>query len=140
MAKRTVENKYQTHDAALSIRRQLLSAEKDADEVYYRTGQLERHEESKDDAPIASSRLTSTIAQEDITSPAPGRVAVPSHDAQALHPDARVQAKEIIQVMVAEKLKRPLHDISLGSTIKRMAGGWSISILANECLRDAKAF
>ena len=123
MAKRTIEGRYQTHDAALSIRRELLSAEKDAGEVYYRMGEPEEHLESNGITSLPSSQAASLPVDENFSLPTIKIARSSGDNTQGLHPDTHVQVSDIMRAMVGDKLKRSLHDVPLDSTIKRLTGG-----------------
>ena len=123
MAKRTIDYKYQEHDAALSIRRELLSAEKDADEVYYRTVQVS----DGDKVQLLVEPSTPARVPRDVAPSIPIAIVPPSDGTRALHPDIRVQVSEIVRVIIAEKLKKLPGDVPLGSTIKKLIGGQLIA-------------
>ena len=93
MAKRTLASKYEAHDAALSVQRQILCYNKDAKDIYYDVDPVE-------DAASA-----------------------PSAGPAAQVPDAPVTATDILRALVAQKLKKPLMDIPLSKAIKDLVGG-----------------
>ena len=127
MAKRTLALKYEAHDAALSVQRQILCYNKDAKDIYYTPDPIEDEPEpapsGSGDAPAASS---STPAQ--AATPA---AAAPSASAgpAAQVPDAPVTATDILRALVAQKLKKPLMDIPLSKAIKDLVGGKPIALL-----------
>ncbi|KAK4236034.1 fatty acid synthase subunit alpha [Achaetomium macrosporum] len=132
MAKRTLAAKYQAHDAAKSVQRQILCYNKDAKEIYYDVDPVE--EEPEPAAPEASSSSVPAAAP---TAAAPAPAAAPpppSAGPAAQVPDAPVQAVDIVRALVAQKLKKPVQDIPLSKAIKDLVGGKST--LQNEILGD----
>jgi fatty acid synthase subunit alpha len=121
MAKRTLAAKYQAHDAAKSVQRQILCYNKDAKEIYYDVDPVE--EEPEPATPEASSSGASAAAP---TAAAPTAAAAPpppSAGPAAQVPDAPVQALDIVRALVAQKLKKPVQDIPLSKAIKDLVGG-----------------
>ncbi|ORY17856.1 hypothetical protein BCR34DRAFT_474358 [Clohesyomyces aquaticus] len=132
MAKRTLASKYEAHDAALSVQRQILCYNKDAKDIYYDVDPVE--EESEAAAPAASSGPSSSGAP---AAAAPAAAAPPpaaSAGPAAQVPDAPVTATDILRALVAQKLKKPLLEIPLSKAIKDLVGGKST--LQNEILGD----
>ncbi|KAF2027414.1 hypothetical protein EK21DRAFT_114904 [Setomelanomma holmii] len=130
MAKRTLASKYEAHDAARSVQRQILCYNKDAKDIYYDVDPVEEEPEpaaSSGDAPAASSGAPAAAA-------AP--IAAPAANAgpAAQVPDVPVTATDILRALVAQKLKKPLMDIPLSKAIKDLVGGKST--LQNEILGD----
>ena len=128
MAKRTLASKYEAHDAALSVQRQILCYNKDAKDIYYDVDPVEEEPEpaapSSGDAPSASSSAPTA---------APAAPAIPppaSAGPAAQVPDAPVTATDILRALVAQKLKKPLMDIPLSKAIKDLVGGALIPSLA----------
>ncbi|KFY59715.1 hypothetical protein V497_04118 [Pseudogymnoascus sp. VKM F-4516 (FW-969)] len=128
MAKRTLASKYQAHDAAKSVQRQILCYNKDAKEIYYDVDPVEEEPEpaAATDAPAAAA-------------PAAGGAPVaaapaPSAGPAAQVPDAPVGALEIVRSLIAQKLKKPFTEIPLSKAIKDLVGGKST--LQNEILGD----
>lgn len=110
MAKRTLATKYDAHDAALSLQRQILCYNKDAKDIYYDVDPVEDEPEPAASAPA--------------TSAAPVAVAAPpSAGPAASVADAPVTAVEIIRALVAQKLKKPYAEIPLSKAIKDLVGG-----------------
>ncbi|OCK86338.1 hypothetical protein K432DRAFT_421087 [Lepidopterella palustris CBS 459.81] len=130
MAKRTLASKYEAHDAALSVQRQILCYNKDAKDIYYDVDPVEDEPEpasgTGDAAPAASS---APAARPAAAPPAPV-----SSGPAAQVPDAPVTATDILRALVAQKLKKPLLDIPLTKAIKDLVGGKST--LQNEILGD----
>jgi fatty acid synthase subunit alpha len=120
MAKRTLASKYEAHDAALSVQRQILCYNKDAKDIYYDVDPVEEEPEpAVSNAPSASSGAPGPTAA------APAPVAAPAASAgpAAQVPDAPVTATDVVRALVAQKLKKPLLDIPLSKAIKDLVGG-----------------
>ena len=124
MAKRTLASKYEAHDAARSVQRQILCYNKDAKDIYYDVDPVEEEPE----APAASSGASSAPSSAPAAS-APAAAAPPPPGAgpAAQVPDAPVTATDILRALVAQKLKKPLMDIPLSKAIKDLVGGASIA-------------
>jgi fatty acid synthase subunit alpha len=125
MAKRTLASKYEGHDAALSLQRQILCYNKDAKDIYYDVDPIEEEETpapSSGGAPAASSSAPAASAQ--AASAPPPTSAGPA----AQVPDAPVTATDILRTLVAQKLKKPLMDIPLSKAIKDLVGGGSMAV------------
>lgn len=127
MAKRTVASKYDAHDAALSLQRQILCYNKDAKDIYYDVDPVEDEPEpaaetSTSSAPAASSATPVAFAPPPSAGPA------------AAVADAPITASEIIRALVAQKLKKPYVEIPTSKAIKDLVGGkCSKSILFGLC-------
>ncbi|OCL04746.1 hypothetical protein AOQ84DRAFT_391338 [Glonium stellatum] len=130
MAKRTLASKYEAHDAALSVQRQILCYNKDAKDIYYDVDPVE--DEPEPVAAPASSPSSSSAAP--AAAPVAAAPAAPSAGPAAQVPDAPVSATDILRTLVAQKLKKPLMDIPLSKAIKDLVGGKST--LQNEILGD----
>ncbi|KAI1674059.1 fatty acid synthase [Pyrenophora tritici-repentis] len=132
MAKRTLASKYEGHDAARSLQRQILCYNKDAKDIYYDVDPIEEEPEapapSSGGAPAASSSAPAASA------PAAAAPPPPSAGPASQVPDAPVTATDILRTLVAQKLKKPLMDIPLTKAIKDLVGGKST--LQNEILGD----
>ncbi|KAK3061118.1 3-oxoacyl-[acyl-carrier-protein] synthase, partial [Coniosporium uncinatum] len=132
MAKRTLASKYEAHDAALSVQRQILCYNKDARDIYY---DVEPEAEEAAPAPSGGSAAPAPsggapAAAAPVAAAAPPASAGPA----AQVPDAPVTATDILRALVAQKLKKPLGDIPLSKAIKDLVGGKST--LQNEILGD----
>ena len=126
MAKRTLASKYEGHDAARSLQRQILCYNKDAKDIYYDVDPIEEEPE----APAASSGGASSAPSSAPAASAPAAAAAPpppSAGPAAQVPDAPVTATDILRTLVAQKLKKPLMDIPLSKAIKDLVGGKSIA-------------
>lgn len=135
MAKRTLASKYEAHDAALSVQRQILCYNKDAKDIYYDVDPVEDEPEPASSdaaaAPASSSSSAAPTAAPVSAAPPPPP---PSAGPAAQVPDALVSATDILRTLVAQKLKKPLVDIPLSKAIKDLVGGKST--LQNEILGD----
>ena len=119
MAKRTLASKYEAHDAALSVQRQILCYNKDAKDIYYDVDPVEDEPEpapAGGDAPAASAAAPSAA-------PVAAAAPPPSAGPAAQVPDAPVTATDILRALVAQKLKKPLGDVPLSKAIKDLVGG-----------------
>lgn len=118
MAKRTIATKYEAHDAALSLSRDILCYSKDAKDIYYDV-------EPEEDEPAASaSGDAAPAAAAPAAAAAPVAVAPPpSTGPAAAVEDAPVTATDILRALVAQKLKKPLLDVPLSKAIKDLVGG-----------------
>ncbi|KAK1073828.1 beta subunit of fatty acid synthetase [Friedmanniomyces endolithicus] len=132
MAKRTLAAKYEAYDAARSVQRQILCYNKDAKDIYY---DVDPVEDEPAPAPSAGGAPASGGAPVPAAA-APVAAARPSSSAgpAASVADAPVGAVDILRVLVAQKLKKPLADIPLSKAIKDLVGGKST--LQNEILGD----
>ena len=120
MAKRTLASKYEAHDAALSVQRQILCYNKDAKDIYYDVDPVE--EEPEPAAPSGGAPAASSSAPASAAAPA-AAPPPPSAGPAAQVPDAPVTATDILRALVAQKLKKPLADIPLSKAIKDLVGG-----------------
>lgn len=121
MAKRTLASKYEAHDAALSVQRQILCYNKDAKDIYYDVDPVEEDPEpaaTSGNAPAPSSAPAASAAPAAAAAPPP-----PSAGPAAQVPDAPVTATDILRSLVAQKLKKPLDDVPLTKAIKDLVGG-----------------
>lgn len=120
MAKRTIASKYEAHDAALSVQRQILCYNKDAKDIYYDVDPVE--EEAEPDVPQTTSAAPTPNAAPVAASAAPAMPAAGAGPAAQV-PDAPVTATDILRSLIAQKLKKPLADIPLSKAIKDLVGG-----------------
>jgi fatty acid synthase subunit alpha len=124
MAKRTLAGKYEAHDAALSLQRQILCYNKDAKDIYY-----DVEPEEEDSAPTPTSGGGDGASASSSSAPAQAAASVsaapppPSAGPAAAVADAPVTATDVIRTIVAQKLKKPLMDIPLSKAIKDLVGG-----------------
>lgn len=118
MAKRTLASKYEAHDAARSVQRQILCYNKDAKDIYYDVDPVEEEPEAPAPAAASSSAAAPAAAAAPVAA-APA----PSAGPAAAVPDAPVTATDVLRALVAQKLKKPLGDIPLSKAIKDLVGG-----------------
>jgi fatty acid synthase subunit alpha len=119
MAKRTLASKYEAHDAALSLQRQILCYNKDAKDIYYDVEPEEDEPEPAAGGEAASSGSSAPAAAAPVAIAAPPPGAGPA----AAISDEPVTATDILRALVAQKLKKPLMDIPLSKAIKDLVGG-----------------
>ena len=124
MAKRTLASKYEAHDAAKSVQRQILCYNKDAKDIYYAVDPVEEED------PAAAAQSGGDASGSSTSAPAAARTAAhappppsPSSGPAAQVPDAPVTATDILRALVAQKLKKPLLEIPLSKAIKDLVGG-----------------
>lgn len=130
MAERTHKLKYAAADQARGKRRTFLSSAKDKEAIYYAFAD----EEEAEPAPAASQE---SAAPQPAAAPAPAAPApAPSSGggAAAEVPDAPLKATDTVRAILAQKLKKPIAEISLSKAIKDMTGGKST--LSNELVGD----
>ena len=120
MAKRTLASKYEAHDAALSLQRQILCYNKDAKDIYY---DVEPEAEEPAPAASASGDAASPSTPAAAAAPVASSPAPPSAGPAAAVADEPVSATDILRTLVAQKLKKPLMDIPLSKAIKDLVGG-----------------
>ncbi|PWY87439.1 3-oxoacyl-synthase [Aspergillus heteromorphus CBS 117.55] len=135
MIKKTLAAKYQVHDAALAIEREIWSHKKNVREIYYEgneeTAPAQTAKDTATPAPQPA-QATSTKEAAPVTTPAPA----PSRQASSIE-DKAISALDIIVALIAHKLKRSQQDIDLSQTIKKLVGGRST--LENEIVGDLGA-
>jgi fatty acid synthase subunit alpha len=119
MAKRTLASKYEAHDAARSVQRQILCYNKDAKDIYYDVDPVE--EEPEPAAPSGATPAASSGPAPAAAAAAPPPAASAGPAAQV--PDAPVSATDVVRALVAQKLKKPLADVPLSKAIKDLVGG-----------------
>lgn len=118
MAKRTIAAKYQAHDAAKSLQRQILCYNKDAKEIYYDVDPVE-----DEPAPAAAGDAPAAAAPSGGAAPVAAAAPAPSAGPAASVPDAPVGALEIVRSLIAQKLKKPYTEVPLSKAIKDLVGG-----------------
>lgn len=132
MATRTLKSKYESYDTALSLQRQVLCYSKDLKDIYY-TADPEPEPVAEQTPPADGPPTTQgKVAPAPVAAPA-APASAPSGPAQTL-PDEPVKAVDVLRSIIAQKIKRPLDQISLQKAIKDMVGGKST--LQNEILGD----
>ncbi|CAD6648543.1 HN1_G0022040.mRNA.1.CDS.1 [Saccharomyces cerevisiae] len=134
MAQRTLKNKYESYDAALSLHREILCYSKDAREIYYTPDPSElaaKEEPAKEEAPALTPAASAPAPA--AAAPAPVAAAAPAAAAAEIA-DEPVKASLLLHVLVAHKLKKSLDSIPMSKTIKDLVGGKST--VQNEILGD----
>ena len=127
MATRTLKAKYESSDDSVSRSRVILCHAKNTKEVYYQY----------EDEPEPSVEVVPTETVSTTTTLTPASIVAPVVDAAgpvASIPDAPITAAEILNVIVAQKLKKPVEEIPQAKSIKDLVGGKST--LQNEILGD----
>ena len=134
MAQRTIKNKYESYDAALSLQRQVLCYSKDAREIYYTPDPADfAPKEEAAAEPAASTGAPAASAAPAAAAPA-AAPAAPAAGPAAEIPDEAVKAGLLLHVLVAQKMKKTLDQIPMAKTIKDLVGGKST--VQNEILGD----
>ncbi|KAJ3326414.1 3-oxoacyl-[acyl-carrier-protein] synthase [Blyttiomyces sp. JEL0837] len=131
MAVRTLKLKYEAYDDAVTRRRIQLCTTKDRKDIYY-----EFEDAPEEEAPSSDSPAAATPAA--VAAPTPVVAAAPAPSAAAGPiADEPPTAGEVLLVLIAQKLKKPLADIPVTKSIKDLVGGKST--LQNEILGDLAA-
>lgn len=121
MAKRTLASKYEAHDAARSVQRQILCYNKDAKDIYYDVDPVD------EEAPAPASSDTAPTSSSSAPAPAAAAAAPPppaaSSGPAAAVADAPITATEILRALIAQKLKKAMADIPQSKAIKDLVGG-----------------
>eukprot|EP00842_Homolaphlyctis_polyrhiza_P001892 jgi/Hompol1/2703/HPOL_006136-RA len=137
MASRTISMKYSRRDDATSIKRSLLCTSKNYRDIFY-DGDLNVEKPAIDQTKSIS--LASAPVAAPVAVAAPVVVAAPAPVAAAATgpvADVPVPAKDVLFVLIAHKLKKPIAEIAPTKTIKDLVGGKST--LQNEILGDLGA-
>ncbi|KAJ1969223.1 fatty acid synthase alpha subunit Lsd1, partial [Dispira parvispora] len=128
MAERTLKFKYEAYDDAMTYQRVNLCYSKNEKEIYYAfeptpaAVESESTEASAASAPVPSAPVA-------VAAPAP----VSAAPAAAVD-DVPLKAVDVLQAVIAQKLKKSLGDVPMSKTIKDLVGGKST--LQNEILGD----
>ncbi|KAH8805472.1 hypothetical protein F5884DRAFT_860078 [Xylogone sp. PMI_703] len=133
MTKITLNRKYQTFDAAHTLRRDLYSYKKNTRELYYEHEPVQQvsKPEPAQPKPVA----VPAAAEKPAETQAVAQPAQPAPVAQAAAvQDAPVTAAEIIKVVVSSTLRKDAASVSDSNSIKELSGGRST--LQNEILGD----
>ncbi len=151
MAKRTVDLKYKSQDAASAIKRQMLSCKLNEDEIYY--------EHPAEEGTMRSTLGKKKTTEATITAPSNSPDVTPTihvpvqrkrllrrtlmHNKAILRHQflwlkapsamAPVTALEILLTIVAAKLNKKLADVTASSSIKILSGGAYLSNALSEC-------
>lgn len=134
MAQRTIKSKYESYDSALSLQREILCYSKDTKEIYYTPDPVEEPKEAAAPAAGESSAPAAAPAAAAAAPAAPAApAAAPSGPVEAVS-DTPVKAVEVLQALVAQKLKKTIDQVPLTKAIKDLVGGKST--VQNEILGD----
>jgi len=126
MAARTLKAKYEAGDDSVSRTRAILCHAKNTKEVYYQfedevAAGGDTHEPAAVSAPAVSVQVPVATAP------------VPTAAAASIE-DTPIKSLEILTVIIAQKLKKPVNEVPLSKSIKDLVGGKST--LQNEILGD----
>ncbi|KAJ3195403.1 3-oxoacyl-[acyl-carrier-protein] synthase [Irineochytrium annulatum] len=130
MAVRTLKIKYEAYDDAVTRSRIQLCTSKDHKDIYY-----DYEDVAEEAAPAEASADASPAAP--AVAVAAAVVAAPAAQAAGPVADEPPSAGEVLLVLIAQKLKKQLSDISPSKSIKDLVGGKST--LQNEILGDLAA-
>lgn len=132
MAKRTVDTKFADADLSRSVERRFLSSNQDSKELCYEYDPPQEASLNADTditaGHVSDAGVTATPSKAEL--PAPAALPV----AAALVADIPMTAKNVIQCLVAQKLRKEFEKVSEDRSIKELCGGKST--LQNELLGD----
>lgn len=128
MVNKTLKDKYESYDAALSLQREVLCYAKDFKNIYYLP---EVPPSVAEPEPVAAAAPAAAPIQ--TAAPVPIPTAAPTTAAAAIT-DEPIKPIQIIHALIAHKLKKPIEQISLSKTIKDLVGGKST--VQNEIVGD----
>jgi fatty acid synthase subunit alpha len=127
LAKQTIQTKYQDHDTALSIKRQLLSIKQTESDIYYANGdsaEVPKQAPPKTEAtPTAQAPVPAPATPSPQPSTSSAGPSVAGAKSIATAEDIPVKAEDIVVTIIAQKLKKSTKDVSLSSNIKALVGG-----------------
>ena len=117
MAQSTLASKYEAHDAVHSIQRKVLTWAKDAREICY---EIEAAEE-----PTQEIATPAVDMQDDIPTAQPIQKQQQSSRPEkfAAIQDVPLSPTDVLQAIIAQKLKKSLADVAPRLSIKDLAGG-----------------
>ncbi|KAI8617820.1 hypothetical protein BC830DRAFT_1166674 [Chytriomyces sp. MP71] len=128
MAIRTLKMKYEAYDDAVTRRRVQFCTSKDRKDIYYEFEDAAVEEEAfAASAAPAPATTAPVVVAAPVAAPAPAGVIA----------DVPLTASEVLFVLIAQKLKKPVAEISPSKSIKDLVGGKST--LQNEILGDLAA-
>lgn len=128
LARRTLAAKYASADRAWGIKRNILSYNKDANDVYYHYPDVEEpssHQASntKPNTPLAVPPAAMQAPTPAEAPPLPAVSVAQSASAIVELEDADPAATDVVRAVVAQKLKKGFEEISPGRSIKDLSGG-----------------
>ncbi|KAJ3188792.1 3-oxoacyl-[acyl-carrier-protein] synthase [Gaertneriomyces sp. JEL0708] len=132
MAMRTLKVKYEAYDDAVTHKRVQLCTSKNEKEIYY-----DFKDEVVEEVAAANEAAQPTAVVATPVAPAAVPVAAPAARAAAAVTDEPVTAQEVLHVLIAQKLKKPLTEVPMSKSIKDLVAGKST--LQNEILGDLAA-
>ena len=127
MATRTLKAKYEAQDDSITHPRVILCHAKNGKEIYYQFEDVPMAVETEavpDAAPTPSSAPTQVVA---VPIPAPSGPATSVEDVP-------LKAQDVLNIIVAQKLKKKVEEVPVSKSIKELVGGKST--LQNEILGD----
>jgi fatty acid synthase subunit alpha len=127
MATRTLKAKYETADDSVSRSRTILCHAKNVKEIYYQYEDELDAPSSEEATSDSSSPVTPATS---VAQAAPVAASGPAASVE----DVPVKAIDILNVIVAQKLKKRVEEVPLSKSIKDLVGGKST--LQNEILGD----
>lgn len=129
MASRTLKAKYESGDDSVSRTRAIFCHAKNTKEVYYQFEDELTAPAADDSSPEPSAPQPVAAAAAPVASaPAPAAALAASIE------DVPLKALDILTIIIAQKLKKPVTEVPLAKSIKDLVGGKST--LQNEILGD----
>jgi fatty acid synthase subunit alpha, fungi type len=133
MIKKTLATQYKVHDAAVSMKRDLLSYKRNARKICYDVDPVElpnNQAQGYSNPSLVEKKVSTETAQVQNTTTDAVSMALPTSDVPnrareaAAIPDIPISAAEIVVAIIAPKLRKPFGEISRAKTIKQLVGGW----------------
>ncbi|THC95865.1 hypothetical protein EYZ11_004643 [Aspergillus tanneri] len=127
MVKKTLSAKYQVHDAALGLQRDLWSYKNHARELYYENGDAESapagtRKMKHTAVAVPSDTVTTATVTASPPTIAPVAVIAPVNKGGSSIVDKPISAIDIIVALIAHKLKKAVEEVDLHQTIKKLVG------------------
>jgi fatty acid synthase subunit alpha, fungi type len=133
MIKKTLATKYKVHDAAVSMKRDLLSYKRDARKLCYDFDPIDlSNNQARSPSSLLPAEkkkiLTENAPVQNVEKDAASMALTTSEAPRqakktAAIPDTPISALEIVVAIIAPKLKKSFSEISKVKTIKQLAGG-----------------
>ena len=129
MARKTTDQNFSSQDKSRSINRQILSYNDDAKAIYYEYEESDRvvapesaptHSDSQATGKAPAAMISS---QPTIVTPSIDLSAGPTHTSVTSLDDVPLSATDVILALTAQKLKRPLDEVSLHKSLRDLSGG-----------------
>lgn len=134
MATRTLKLKYDHQGGAIGLKREIYCVSKNSREIYYTYEDAAAAEEA---APVAAEQSKAAPVAVVAQAPPPPQTIAASSGPAASVADEPLKAIDTLRVIIAQKMKKAVADISLSKSIKDLVGGKST--LQNEILGDLQA-